>query len=120
MTGRADKIQINTIAPGFDASTRLRPTSPSNRGIRTDRSFGGGHPTTGRVYDTQDLTTPLVTIHVEAPTYNEGQCGFLSFSRAGTSGSPTSRSTITSRRLRIRIPPSPQSFLPRSPEHRPW
>ncbi|MFO1457874.1 MAG: hypothetical protein U1G08_00595 [Verrucomicrobiota bacterium] len=84
---KGGQIQINTIAPGFDASTKPWPTSPSNRGIRTPIFQGvGTNLHRAGLWSSPGSDDLLVTIHVEDSTYNEGQCGFLSFSRAGTSG----------------------------------
>lgn len=84
---RGGQFQINTIAPGFNAGT----LAAAELTLEPGRSYrlifqGHGAAYTGRVYDLNDLTTPLVTIHAEDTTYASGLSGFLSFSRNGTTG----------------------------------
>lgn len=81
------QFQINSISPGFAAATK----AVAEISLEPGRSYrfvfqGVGTKYTGRIYDLHDLTTPLVTIQVEDSTYSSGQCGFLSFSRNGTTG----------------------------------
>ena len=84
---KGGQFQINTIAPGFDAATKAAADITLEPGHSYRLVFQGvGTLYTGRIYDTQDLTTPLVTIRADDSTYNSGQCGFLSFSRADTTG----------------------------------
>ncbi|MBL9175937.1 MAG: hypothetical protein JNL10_20505 [Verrucomicrobiales bacterium] len=84
---KGGQFQINTISPGFNADTKAAADITLEPGHSYRLVFQGvGTAYTGRIYDHQDLTTPLVTIHVEDSTYNQGQCGFLSFSRADTTG----------------------------------
>ena len=48
---------------------------------------GTGTHYVGRVYDWNDLTTPLVTIEGDdGGTYAHGACGILGFSREGLTG----------------------------------
>lgn len=84
---RGGQLQINTIAPGFNAGT----VAAADITLEPGRSYrlvfqAQGDSYTGSVYDLNDLTTPLVTLHAENSTYPVGQAGFLSFSRDGTSG----------------------------------
>ncbi len=84
---KGGQLQINTIAPGFSASTLAA----------ADITFEPGHSYrlvfkcvgtlyTGQAYDLNDLTKPLVTFYADDATYPSGLCGFLSFSRNGTVG----------------------------------
>lgn len=50
---------------------------------------GKGATLTGRLYDIEDLTAPLVTIVAEDATYPGGNSGFASYSRDGTIGDST-------------------------------
>jgi hypothetical protein len=84
---KGGQFQINTIAPGFIAGT----LAAANITLEPGRSYrfvfqGIGTAYTGKIYDMNDLTTPLVTIHADDATYPTGLCGFLSFSRNGTAG----------------------------------
>lgn len=84
---KGGQFQINSISPGFQASTK----AASDITLEPGRSYrlvfqGVGTTYTGRVYDLHDLTKPLVTITVDDNTYSTGLCGFLSFSRNGTTG----------------------------------
>ncbi|MEN9677830.1 MAG: hypothetical protein RIS76_3726 [Verrucomicrobiota bacterium] len=84
---KGGQFQINSIAPGFDAATKAAADITLEPGRSYRLVFQGvGTAYTGKVYDLQDLTTPLVTLHVEDATYSTGLCGFLSFSRNGTVG----------------------------------
>lgn len=84
---KGGQLQINAIFPGFAAATRAAANITFERG-RSYRMVlqGVGTTYTGKVYDMNDLTTPLVTIVTEDSTYSSGLCGFLSFSRNGTTG----------------------------------
>ena len=84
---KGGQLQINTIAPGFNAGTIAA----------ADITFEPGHSYrlvlkcvgtlyTGQAYDLNDLTKPLVTFYADDSTYPSGNCGFLSFSRDGTAG----------------------------------
>lgn len=84
---KGGQFQINAIAPGFQAATRAAADITLEPGRSYRLVFQCvGTTYTGRVYDIEDLTAPLVTIQVEDTTYNSGMCGFLSFSRNGTVG----------------------------------
>lgn len=84
---KGGQLQINSIAPGFAASTKAAADITLEPGRSYRMVFQGvGTIYTGRVYDLHDLTKPLVTIEVDDSTYNIGQSGFLSFSRNGTAG----------------------------------
>lgn len=84
---KGGQLQINSIAPGFSASTK----AAADITLEPGRSYRlvlqcVGTTYSGKVYDMNDLTTPLVTINVDDNTYTTGLCGFLSFSRNGTAG----------------------------------
>jgi hypothetical protein len=84
---KGGQFQINAISPGFAAATK----AVAEISLEPGRSYrfvfqGVGTQYTGRIYDLHDLTAPLVTIQVEDSSYSSGQCGFLSFSRNGTTG----------------------------------
>ncbi len=84
---KGGQLQINSIAPGFAAATKAAADITLEPGRSYRLVFQGvGTSYTGRVYDLEDLTTPLATILVTDSTYSTGLCGFLSFSRNGTTG----------------------------------
>jgi len=84
---KGGQFQINSIAPGFVADTKAAADITLEPGRSYRLVFQGvGTTYTGRVYDLHDLTTPLVTLNVDDATYSNGLCGFLSFSRNGTTG----------------------------------
>ncbi len=84
---KGGQLQINSIAPGFAASTKAAADITLEPGRPYRLTFQAvGTSYTGKVYDLHDLTTPLVTIQVDDSTYSTGRCGFLSFSRNGTAG----------------------------------
>ncbi|MCW5558722.1 MAG: hypothetical protein KIT22_12955 [Verrucomicrobiae bacterium] len=84
---KGGQIQINTVFPGFVTATKAAGDLTLEPGHSYRMVFQGmGTTYTARVYDTQDLTAPLVTLQVEDSTYSSGLSGFLSFSRAGTTG----------------------------------
>ena len=81
------QLQINTIAPGFSAGTLAAAEITLEPGRSYRLVFQAvGTLYTGMVYDLNDLTTPLATVHADDSTYPSGKNGFLSFSRNGTSG----------------------------------
>jgi len=84
---KGGQLQINAIFPGFAAATR----AAANITLEPGRSYRlvlqcVGSTYTGKAYDMNDLTTPLVTITADDTTYTTGLCGFLSFSRNGQTG----------------------------------
>ncbi len=84
---RGGQFQINTIAPGFRAGTLAAADITLEPGRSYRMVFQArGDSYTGMVFDLNDLTAPLVTIHAENGSYPVGQAGFLSFSRNGTTG----------------------------------
>src|SRR6266850_3297209 len=84
---KGGQFQINAVFPGFATSTK----AAAEISLEPGRSYrlilkAVGSLYTAQVYDLHDLTQPLVTIQADDPTYASGQCGFLSFSRNGTTG----------------------------------
>ncbi len=84
---KGGQFQINTVAPGFNAGT----LAACDMTLVPGRSYrlvfkGAGTSYTGQVYDLNDLSAPLATLHADDATYTSGISGFLSFSRNGTSG----------------------------------
>lgn len=84
---RQGQFQINTIAPGFGASTKAvtEITFVPGRSYRIILK-GVGIRLTAQAFDFNDLTKPLVTLEVDDGTYASGACGVLGFSRQGTTG----------------------------------
>ncbi len=86
---KGGQLQINTVFPNFATATAAAAELTLEHGHAYRMIFQcTGFVMKGEVYDLADLTKPLVTIYFEdtASTYASGQCGFLSFSRDGTSG----------------------------------
>lgn len=86
---RQGQFQINRVGAGFATSTRAvaEITFVPGRSYRIIFK-AEGTLYTAEAYDLNDLTTPLITLKTDAPdapTPN-GACGFLSFSRQGTTG----------------------------------
>ncbi|MEO6036584.1 MAG: hypothetical protein ABIQ35_15140 [Verrucomicrobiota bacterium] len=84
---KGGQIQINNVFPGFATVT----LGVADITLEPGRSYrlilkGVGTLYTGMIYDLNDLTKPLVTIYANDSTYTSGLCGFLSFSRNGTTG----------------------------------
>ena len=93
---RQGQLQINLVTedPPFNTKTLAATEITLIPGRSYRLVFTGvGSVYTGKVYDHEDLTRPLVTIHaddvaqgpVDVP-FTTGQCGFLSFSREGNTG----------------------------------
>jgi hypothetical protein len=96
---RQGQLQINLVTedPPFNTKTLAATDITLIPGRSYRLVFTGiGSLYTGKVYDHQDLTRPLVTIHaddvaqgpVDEP-FTSGKCGFLSFSRDDTSAGVT-------------------------------
>jgi hypothetical protein len=82
---KGGEFQINTVTPGFTATTLAACEMTFVPGHSYRMVFiGVGTNFTGRVYDLEDLTTPLATIQAGDSTFTSGLSGILSFSRNGT------------------------------------
>jgi len=84
---KGGQFQINVVSPGFATRTLAAAdvTFEPGRGYRiilkaVDTLY------TAQIYALNDLSKPLVTLQADDPTYPSGLCGFLSFSRNGTTG----------------------------------
>ena len=79
------EFQINTIAPGFVATTTLAACEMTLVPGHSYRLVfkGVGQLYTGQMYDLDDLTAPVATLQVTDPnaTFSSGICGFISYSR---------------------------------------
>lgn len=84
---KGGEFQINVVSPGFSTRTLCAAEITFEPG-RAYRIVFQGVDTlyTAQIYDLNDLSKPLVTVQADDATYASGQCGFLSFSRNGTSG----------------------------------
>jgi hypothetical protein len=93
---RQGQLQINLVTedPPFNTKTLAATEITLIPGRSYRLVFTGvGSQYTGKVYDHEDLTRPLVTIHaddvaqgpIDEP-FTTGKCGFLSFSREGNTG----------------------------------
>lgn len=84
---KGGQLQINNVFPGFAAAT-LAATEVSLEPGRSYRFIlrGVGTAYSGAVYDHADLTKPVATVFADDTTYTTGLCGFLSYSRNGTTG----------------------------------
>jgi hypothetical protein len=83
------EFQINTVTPGFKATTLAACQMTPVLGHSYRLVFQGvGQLYTGQMYDLNDLTTPLATLRVTDPnsTFASGISGFLSYSRNGVVG----------------------------------
>ena len=90
---KGGELQINTVGAGFAAGTLAACELTLVPGHFYRMVFKGvGTFYTGELYDLEDLTAPIATLQANDGTYTSGQCGFLSFSRDGTTG--TSDATI--------------------------
>ena len=81
------EFQINVVAPGFGTTTLAAGEvtfEPGHSYRLILKAVGTLY--TAQAYDLNDLTKPLVTIQADDPTYTNGLCGFLSFSRNGIVG----------------------------------
>jgi len=84
---RQGQLQINEVFPGFNTSTKAACEMTLDPGRSYRITFEGSNTIyTVKCYDLHDLTTPLVVLQADTPTYTSGYCGFLSFSRNGTAG----------------------------------
>lgn len=86
---RQGQFQINIVGAGFDTLTIAVAEITFEPGRSYRMVFKGhGYHYIAQAYDHQDLTTPLVTIEGDDPLmyHSTGACGFLVFSRQGTSG----------------------------------
>jgi hypothetical protein len=86
---RQGQFQINVVGAGFDTITIAVAEITFEPGRSYRLVFKGqGFHYIAQAYDHQDLTTPLVTIEGDDPLmfHAVGACGFLAFSRQGTSG----------------------------------
>jgi len=84
------QFQINTIAPGFVATTLAACDMTLVPGGSYRLVFRGvGQLYTGQMYDLDDLTAPLATLQVTDPssTFSSGISGFISYSRNSDVGS---------------------------------
>jgi hypothetical protein len=83
------EFQMNLVWPPFNTRTigSCEMTFIPGRPYRITFSGTGTHYV-GRVYDWNDLTTPLVTIEGDDGVfgYTHGACGILGFSREGVTG----------------------------------
>jgi len=86
---RQGQFQINVVRAGFKTTTLAvgEITFVPGRSYRILFKAVGTR-LTAQAYDLFDLTRPLVTLEVEDTVsgFTHGACGFLSFSRQGTSG----------------------------------
>jgi hypothetical protein len=83
------ELQINIVSPGFSADTIAACEMTLVPGRSYRMVFTGiGQLYTGRIYDLNDLTTPLATLEVTDAlgSYTSGISGFLSYSRNGVVG----------------------------------
>jgi hypothetical protein len=83
------ELQINSVTPGFSASTMAACEMTPVPGHSYRLVFKCvGQLYTGQMYDLNDLTTPLVTIQTtdQNSTYASGISGFISYSRNGVVG----------------------------------
>ena len=83
------QLQINIIQPGFAATTLAACEMTPIVGHSYRFVFRCvGQVYTGQMYDLSDLTAPVVTLQTTdaTTTFTSGQCGFLSFSRNGVTG----------------------------------
>jgi hypothetical protein len=84
---KGGELQINTIAPGFSATTLASCEMTLEPGHSYRLVFKCvGTLYTGQLYDLQDLTAPMAVIQADDSTYGSGLSGFISYSRNGTTG----------------------------------
>jgi hypothetical protein len=93
---RQGQFQINLVGPGFATYTLAAAdmTFVPNRPYRIIFKGVGTHYT-AQAFDWNDLTTPLVTIENDDPSYIHGACGILGFSRQESNNVPTGTVDIT-------------------------
>lgn len=91
------EFQINTITPPFNAGTlaSCEMTLVPGHSYRMILK-SAGQVYTAQMYDWNDLTKPLATLQGTdtGALFTSGQCGILSFSRAGTGANATTDATI--------------------------